>query len=253
MSPTAKPASSPAVSRSNSSLADLASTRRESLTRGQTTKARCPAATSSRTRSQAGRSAPGASPGSHSVVTGWRPGGNSSSVVRSRSPKITMAAVRGMGVAVMTSRSGSPSVPLARNVARCSTPKRCCSSITTAPSEPNATSSVNRACVPTTTPTAPEASPSSTAARALPLTRLVRSSTRTSPPPMPPGPSRSPSRARTAAKCCSASTSVGTINAPWCPLCTEARSAANATTVLPEPTSPCSRRCMGNGPPCRRR
>src|ERR1700728_3648484 len=48
-----------------------------------------------------------------------RPGGISSSVVRSRSPKITMAAVRGIGVAVMTSRSGSPSVPLARNVARC--------------------------------------------------------------------------------------------------------------------------------------
>ena len=93
-----------------------------------------------------------------------------------------MAAVRGMGVAVMTSRSGSPSVPLARSVARCSTPKRCCSSITTAPSEPNATSSVNRACVPTTMPTAPEARPSSTAVRALPLTRLVSSSTRTSPP-----------------------------------------------------------------------
>ncbi len=33
-------------------------------------------------------------------------------MVRSRSPKITMAAVRGMGVAVMTSRSGSPSVAL---------------------------------------------------------------------------------------------------------------------------------------------
>ena len=44
----------------------------------------------------------------------------------------------------MTSRSGSPSVPLARSVARCSTPKRCCSSITTTPSEPNATSSVKQ-------------------------------------------------------------------------------------------------------------
>ena len=51
-------------------------------------------------------------PGSHTVVTGTRPGGSSSSVVRSRSPKITMAAVRGIGVAVMTSRSGSPSAPL---------------------------------------------------------------------------------------------------------------------------------------------
>ena len=58
--------------------------------------------------------AAGPSPGSHSVVTGTRPGGSSSRVVRSRSPKITMAAVRGIGVAVMTRRSGSPSVPLAR-------------------------------------------------------------------------------------------------------------------------------------------
>ena len=107
-------------------------------------------------------------------MTGMRPGGSSSSVVRSRSPKITMAAVRGIGVAVITSRSGSPSVPLARSVARCSTPKRCCSSITTAPSDPNATSSVSSAWVPTTMPTSPEASPSSTAVRALPLTRLVR-------------------------------------------------------------------------------
>ena len=40
-------------------------------------------------------------------TTGWRPGGSSSMTVMSRSPKTTMAAVRGMGVAVMTSRSGS--------------------------------------------------------------------------------------------------------------------------------------------------
>ena len=70
---------------------------------------------------------------------------------------MTMAAVRGMGVAVMTRRSGSPSAPLLRSVARCSTPNRCCSSITTQPSERNATSSVSRAWVPTTRPTPPEA------------------------------------------------------------------------------------------------
>ena len=33
--------------------------------------------------------------------------------VMSRSPKTTMAAVRGMGVAVMTSRSGSPTATVA--------------------------------------------------------------------------------------------------------------------------------------------
>ena len=48
-----------------------------------------------------------------------------------------MAAVRGMGVAVMTSTSGTePSAPLARRAARCSTPKRCCSSTTTTPEGP---------------------------------------------------------------------------------------------------------------------
>ena len=207
--PTRSSASSPAASRSYSSVADFASTLTESLTSGQTTKARCPIATSERTRPTRGAAPSG--PGSHSVVTGSRPGGSSSSVVRSRSPKITIAAVRGIGVAVMTRRSGSPAAPLARRPARCSTPKRCCSSITTMPREANSTSSVRSAWVPTTTSMAPPASASSVAARALPLTRLVSSSTRTSPPAIPPGPSRSPSRARTAAKCCSARTSVGTI------------------------------------------
>ena len=49
------------------------------------------------------------------------------------------------------------------------------------------------------------------------------------------------------AKCCSASTSVGAMNAPWCPPCTAVSSAATATTVLPAPTSPCSSRCIGIG------
>ena len=57
MSPTSRPASSPAARRSYSSVADLASTRSDSPTSGQTTKARWPAATSARTRSQA-RSSP---------------------------------------------------------------------------------------------------------------------------------------------------------------------------------------------------
>ena len=37
------------------------------------------------------------------------------------------------------------------------------------------------------------------------------------------------------------------MNAPWCPPCTAVSSAAMATTVLPAPTSPCSRRCIGIG------
>ena len=47
------------------------------------------------------------------------------------------------------------------------------------------------------------------------------------------------------AKCCSASVSVGAISAA-CRPCSTARSiACSATTVLPEPTSPMSRRCIG--------
>ena len=50
------------------------------------------------------------------------------------------------------------------------------------------------------------------------------------------------------AKCCSASVSVGAISAPW-RSCSTARSIAySATTVLPEPTSPISRRCIGRSP-----
>ncbi len=46
-------------------------------------------------------------------------------------------------------------------------------------------------------------------------------------------------------KCCKASTSVGAITAACSPLPIANRQAAMATTVLPEPTSPWSRRFMG--------
>ena len=49
-------------------------------------------------------------------------------------------------------------------------------------------------------------------------------------------------------KCCSASTSVGAISAPWNPVAAADNSAARATTVLPLPTSPWSRRFIGGAP-----
>ena len=55
------------------------------------------------------------------------------------------------------------------------------------------------------------------------------------------------SRSRATAASCSASTSVGAMSAPWYPPCTAMSSAASATTVLPEPTSPCRSRCIGTG------
>ena len=47
------------------------------------------------------------------------------------------------------------------------------------------------------------------------------------------------------AKCCSASVSVGAISAAWAPDSTARSIAYSATTVLPEPTSPISSRCIG--------
>ena len=64
-----------------------------------------------------------------------------------------MATVRGIGVAVMTSTCGA--VPLARSASRCSTPKRCCSSMTTRPRSLNSTPSLSSAWVPTTMPASP--------------------------------------------------------------------------------------------------
>ena len=48
-------------------------------------------------------------------------------------------------------------------------------------------------------------------------------------------------------RCCSARISVGAITAAWQPASIAARQAMAATMVLPLPTSPCSRRCIGCG------
>ena len=63
-----------------------------------------------------------------------------------------MATVRGIGVAVITSTCGRPWPALSRSASRCSTPNRCCSSITTRPSSANWTCSSSSACVPMTMP-----------------------------------------------------------------------------------------------------
>ena len=168
-----------------------------------------------------------------------------------------MAAVRGMGVAVITRRSGSLPVPssprpLSRSAARCSTPNRCCSSMTTTPRQSKTTRSVSRAWVPTRMSTVPSASPSWIDVRSAAPVRLVKSATRSGrlPARVAGSTTSNPSTSRrTSVACCSASTSVGAIRAPWCPPCTPINMAETATTVLPEPTSPWSSRCMGNGPP----
>ena len=124
---------------------------------GQTTKAWRPCATSSRMRSQARSTQCGLrAVSTKTVFTSARPAGRSRSSMVSRSPKTVMATERGMGVAVITSVWGWCS-DFAASAARCSTPKRCCSSTTTKPRSANPTSSDNSAWVPMTIPASPDA------------------------------------------------------------------------------------------------
>ncbi len=177
-------------------------------------------------------------------------------MVMSRSPKTTMAAVRGMGVAVITSRSGScpdPSSPrpLARRAARCSTPKRCCSSITATPRDRKATWSVRSACVPMRTSTEPSARPAWMRARSADGVFEVSRATRNgrSPAKVASSGTDSPStRVRTAEACCSASTSVGAISAPWCPPCTATNSAGHGHHRLARSHVPLEETVHGKGP-----
>ena len=128
--------------------------------------------------------------------------------------------------------------PSAR-AARCSTPKRCCSSTTATARSANSTSRWISACVPTAIPTSPEATSWCAARRSRAVMLDVRSATRT------PSSAQRPSIVR---KCCSASVSVGAMSAPWRPASTARSSVYSATAVFPEPTSPCRRRCIGVEP-----
>ena len=151
-----------------------------------------------------------------------------------------MASVRGIGVAVITSWCGTwlPDSPLSRSARRWCTPKRCCSSTIASASEAKATLSCISACVPTTTWARPLAISSRAAARALPVTLPASQATRRP---------RGSSQARKLPRCCSASSSVGAISATWRPASTALAAASAATTVLPLPTSPCTRRSIGSG------
>ena len=78
-------------------------------------------------------------------------------------PNSASASERGIGVAV--SESASTAAPLASSLARCSTPKRCCSSMMARLQRAGATSSSSSAWVPISTVSAPEAAPASSASR----------------------------------------------------------------------------------------
>ena len=108
------------------------------------------------------------------------------------------------------------------------------------PRRANCTSSWITAWVPTTSIAAPEATRATISLRALPLRLPVSQAT----PPwvwLTSGSSHSTSLR----KCCSARISVGAIKAHCQPLSMASAAASAATTVLPEPTSPCKSLCIG--------
>ena len=150
--------------------------------------------------------------GLKTVLMGCRPGGSSSIVEISRSPKAVRARVRGIGVAVIISICGFS--PLARKSARCITPNLCCSSITSRPSFWNATSCWIKACVPITKSISPASIIWRIFLRSVVPRPLFNSAIRTC------EPARSWVRLR---KCCSASISVGAINAACSPFPIAAR------------------------------
>ena len=119
---------------------------------------------------------------------------------------------------------------LSRSAARCSTPKRCCSSTTTTPRRWKSTRLLDeRVGADGDVDARRRRGRRAARARSPPVTRFVSSSTRSGRSPKRLSGSghrqtRRAARARSP-KCCSASTSVGAISAPWCPPCTAASSA----------------------------
>ena len=114
---------------------------------------------------------------------------------------------------------------------RCMTPKRCCSSVMTSPRPGYSTFSVNSACVPTRRSISCRCSASRMAffspVRMEPVSRHTRR----------------PKGERSFVSvwaCCCARISVGAIKADTAPFFAQHQISAAATSVFPEPTSPCT-------------
>ena len=188
-----------------------------------------------------------------SVVTiGVRPGGSSSRTLTSRSPYTVIAAVRGIGVAVITSTSGTAPPALSRRAARCSTPKRCCSSIDDDAEAAErdalldqgvgADHEVDRRRRPARRAAACARCPSrgSSAARRAAAARRTGCPRRPAPRGRRAGRGSRPRAARRAPPSAPSAR-------PGARPARRRAARSTATTVLPEPTSPCSSRCIGCG------
>ena len=129
-----------------------------------------------------------------------------------------------------------PAGALRSSARRWLTPKRCCSSTTATASRSNSTASSISAWVPTSSFSSPLRELAEQVGAAAAGREPVSSAACTSSPGI---------SFCSVAKCCSASVSVGAISAAWPPDSTARSIAYSATTVLPEPTSPISSRCIG--------
>ena len=169
------------------------------------------------------------------VRIGSRACGAVSIMLMSRIPASAMCSVRGIGVALIVRTSTSVRSRLRNSFWR--TPKRCSSSMTTRPRFLNLTSFCTRRWVPITMSTLPSARPAMTSRCSGLLRNRESISTRTG---------NAANRWLKVVKCCSARTVVGTSTATWRPLLTALKAARSATSVLPNPTSPTTRRSIGS-------
>ena len=155
-------------------------------------------------------------------------------MLMSRSSIIDMCSVRGMGVAVRTNTSAN--ARSSRSRCLCSTPNRCSSSMMTRPKSEKATSLESNRWVPTKTSTSPLAVAFSTDWASSRVRKRLKPSTRKGNP---------AKRSRNDRRCCSARTVVGTNTATCRPDSTALKAARSATSVLPKPTSPQTKRSIG--------
>ena len=154
----------------------------------------------------------------------------------SRMPNSDMCKVRGIGVAVIVSTSTVWRTALSRSFT--STPKRCSSSMITSPRLCITMSCCASRCVPITTSIEPSARPANISRVSLVVQNRDSEA-------MVMG--NSAILALKVLACCSARIVVGTSTATWWPLSTTLNAARMASSVLPKPTSPQSRRSMGRG------
>ena len=153
---------------------------------------------------------------------------------KSRIPSSDIPSVRGIGVAVSVKTSTSARSDLSTSFWR--TPKRCSSSMMTSPRRMKLTSFDKSLCVPMTISMVPSLMP--TMALATSLADLKRESSTTFT-------GQSAKRSEKVCACCSASRVVGHKIATCLPLAMAKKAARKATSVLPKPTSPHTRRSIG--------